>query len=79
MEENEKKIGLQDIHEAYQLLLKIVKAKNIFLAKLSSVQNKEESRKEEVSKEDVEVKVLKAASLFRRKQYQPFTLFHHII
>ena len=68
MEENEKKIGLQDIHEAYQLLLKIVKAKNIFLAKLSSVQNKEESRKEEVSKEDVEVKVLKAASLFRRKQ-----------
>ena len=68
MEEHEKKIGLQDIHEAYQLLLKIVKAKNIFLAKLSSVQNKEESRKEEVSKEDVEVKVLKAASLFRRKQ-----------
>ena len=69
MEDNEKKIGLQDIHEAYQLLLKIVKAKNIFLAKLSSVQNKEqEGRKEEVSKEDVQVKVLKAASLFRRKQ-----------
>ena len=64
MEENEKNIGLQDIHEAYQLLLKIVKAKNIFLAKLSNVQNKEE----ESRKEDVEVKVLKAASLFRRKQ-----------
>ena len=65
MEENEKKIGLQDIHEAYQLLLKIVKAKSIFSAKLEKAQNKDEAI--EVSKDDVQVKVHKAASLFRKK------------
>ena len=66
MEDTERKVILQDIHEAYQLLLKIVKAKNIFSAKLENLQEKAEGA--EVTKQDVEVKVHKAASLFRRKK-----------
>ena len=45
LEENERKVALQDIHEAYQLLLKIVKAKNIFSEKLSKVKNEKEAVK----------------------------------
>ena len=56
---------LQDIHEAYQLLLKIVKARNMFSEKLEKARNKEEAK--EVTKEDVKIKVHKAASLFRKK------------
>ena len=65
LEENEKGIGLQDIHEAFQLLLKIVKARNIFAEKLERVKNKEIAK--EITEDDVQIKVHKTASLFRKK------------
>ena len=67
MEENEKGIALQDIHEAYQLLLKIIQARNAFSTRPNKVKNKDSAK--EVSKEDVQVNVLKAASLFRKKHW----------
>ena len=56
---------MQDIHEAFQLLLKIVKARNIFAEKLERVKNKEIAK--EVTEDDVQIRVHKAASLFRKK------------
>jgi hypothetical protein len=42
-----------------------VKARNIFSEKLERVKNKEIAK--EVTEDDVQIKVLKAASLFRKK------------
>ena len=59
LEKEEKEVKLQDVHEAYQLVLKIVTARKMFSQKLEKVRNKEESQ--------VKIKVNKAARLFKKR------------
>ena len=59
---------LQDIHEAYQLLLKIVKARIMFTEKLEDMRNRDLPEIKE-EKEKVKAKnVSKAASVFKKKK-----------
>ena len=63
-----KGIELQDIHEAYQLLLKIVKARIMFSEKLEDLRGSQLPEIKE-EKEKTKVKnVSKAASMFRKKK-----------
>ena len=63
-----KGIELQDIHEAYQLLLKIVKARIMFSEKLEDLRGSQLPEIKE-EKEKTKVKnVNKAASMFRKKK-----------
>ena len=63
-----KGVELQDIHESYQLLLKIVKARVMFAEKLKDVRNKDlPTIKEEKEKTTVK-NVNKAALIFKKKK-----------
>ena len=63
-------VEMQDIHEAYQLLLKIVKARIMFSEKLDSVRNKDRDLAD--IKEEREntraLNVNKAAKIFKSRK-----------
>ena len=65
-----KGVKLQDIHEAFQILLKIVKAKVKFSERLEDVRSKDslEKKKEKEKAKAKGKNVDRAASMFRKKK-----------
>ena len=62
-----KGIELQDIHEAYQILLKIVKARVMFSDKLADIRTKDSPETKEEKEKEKEKNVNKAALFFKKK------------